>query len=171
MERDYRRPNLVASPEFSPRASVPSPAAWNEILARTARPPAALYVRGYFSAGLCEHGARRHRSRRLPASHFAPVTARVGDGTRRPPTRKKSAVAVRSRPALDPSCMRTSFRRRSLAGNIGDGGRGAVPPLVDSLSGGGDRDQSPGEELARRNFDGGRSAVPAHRRAANLEIF
>src|SRR5260370_9894092 len=108
MERDYRRPDLVASPEFSPRASVPSPAAWDEILARTARPPAALYVRGYFSAGLREHGTLRHRSRRLPANHFAPVTARVGDGQRRPPTGQKPPVAVRPPPALDPSCLPSS---------------------------------------------------------------
>jgi hypothetical protein len=36
VERDYRRPNVMASPEFSSRACVPSSAARDEILARTA---------------------------------------------------------------------------------------------------------------------------------------
>ncbi len=33
VERDYRRPDVVASPEFSPRASFPSATAGDEILA------------------------------------------------------------------------------------------------------------------------------------------
>ena len=46
-----------------------------------------------------------------------------------------------------------------------------VPPFVGSLSGGSNRDQSSGEELAGRNFNSRRSTVPAHHRATNLEIF
>ena len=55
---------VVAGAEFSPRACVPSAAARDEVLARTARPPAAFRVRGYFSARLCGHGTRCHCSRR-----------------------------------------------------------------------------------------------------------
>ena len=171
VERHHRRRDVVVSPEFSPCAFVPSAAARDEILARTSRPSAALPVRRYFPAGLCGHGDRCHRSRGLPANHFASLTTGMGDVTRRPSTRKKSAAAIRSHPALDPGCMPDSSRRCSVAGNIGADGRGAVPPFVGSLSGRGNRDQSSGEKLARRNFDGGRPAVPAPRRAANLEIF
>ena len=67
--------------------------------------------------------------------------------------------------------MRASFRRRSLAGNIRDRRRCALPPFVGSLSGGSNLDQPSGEELAGRNFNSRRSTVPAHHRATNLEIF
>src|SRR6266446_6426908 len=94
----------------------------------------------------------------------------MGDHAGRSPARKKPATAICSQPALDPCCLRAPFRRCGLAWTNGDGGRGSVPSFVGALSGGGDGDRSPCEELARRNVNGERSPILAHGRATNLEI-
>ena len=109
------RSDVVAGPECFPRPVVPSAAAGNEILARPARPAPARHAHGYFSGGLCGHGARCHCSRHLPANDVASVAPGMGDGGRRSPAREKSATAIYSQPALDSRCLRTSFsseRRR-----------------------------------------------------------
>ena len=155
VERDHRGSDVLAGSECFPRSIVPSAAARNEILARPARPSSARHARGYFSAGLRGNGARCDRSRRLPANHVASAAPGMGDGGRRSPAREKSATAIYSQQALDSRCLRAPFRRRSVAGNCGDGSCRPVPPLGRSVPGGGNGDQSAGEELARRNADVG----------------
>ena len=123
-----------------------------------------------FSGGLRRHGARCHRSRRLPANQVASAAARMGDRAGRPPAREKSATAIYSRTTLDSRCLRRSFSSSRRGGDRGDGSRRSVPPFVGALSGGGRADQSASEELARRNPDSRRSPLPARRGATDLAI-
>ncbi len=155
LERNHRRSDVVAGPECFPGTIIPSATARNEILARPARPPAALFVRRDFSGGLRGHGTRCDRSRHLPANDVASAAPGMGDGGRCSPAREKSATTIYSQQTLDSRCLRAPFRRRSVAGNRGDGSRRTIPPLGSSLSGGGNGDQSASEELAWRNADVG----------------
>ena len=94
-------------------------------------------------------------ARRLSANDLAPAAPGVGDGAGCPPAREKSATAIHSPQALDPGGLRAPFRRRACARTSGDGGPWpflllwALFPLAVIA------DQSSGQQLARRNFDGG----------------
>ena len=156
--------SALASLQFAARASVPSAAAWDEILARAAGPPAALDFRGYFSRimpRMALGAIARVAYRRLISHRLLLEWETAQDAHRRA---KNSAAAVHSRAALDSQRMRASSRRRIVAGNSAVVAVAPFLLLWALFPAAVIADQSPGEQLARRNFNrqpiGGCCAAP-----------